>query len=58
MTTLDHFPAAHSARDLSLLPALLTAVLLLVLMGGTALMAPAQPDVALDWHGNAATTAR
>ena len=60
MTTIDHFvPAAsaHSARDHSATPSIIVAVLLVALMGVPALLAPANPQPTLDWHGNTATSA-
>ncbi len=58
MTTLDTFVGARPRPDLSLLPALATAAFLLVVIGGAALTAPAQPEATLEWHGNSATLAR
>lgn len=58
MTTVDHFHSLDRARDLSALPALLTAVVLVVVMGGAALLAPANDTAPINWHGNAATATR
>ncbi len=58
MTTLDlHIaPARSRMQDRSTLAAVLTAVVLVLLMGVPALMAPASEIVADGWHGNSASS--
>lgn len=56
MTTLDHIPARPAPRlDLRTVAMTLSAILLLA-VGGVALIAP-PAGVSADWHGNAATSA-
>lgn len=56
MTTYDTFPKTSPLAAVT--PPLLTALLLLLLLGIPALMAPSDAPATLDWHGNAATTTR